>query len=303
MGVNNARVEEVIRFCHGLADEGGLGENLRLACIRLEGLALLDSERLEHRQEKAVPLGHWLAVDNIREANPVIHSTGMGGQPRFAVRGDVAAGLRILAFGVRVDLNLFEQLHPFRTVCRHQADAEQDTVARGLEDLVSGGVGALGRFLSGTDEEILARLGDGCDLDLPHVVGCPANLPFRHDRDPWPVLQVDERQRIRGCRVVGQPALSVVIALKEDDLAVLRTELLLVGPSPLRHLYRWDRPEVGLARPLKVDFVEKLLLCFGGRIPVGEVVSETQVADTCLDGLLRMRVACLNGQDGKESSR
>lgn len=44
----------------------------------------------------------------------------------------------------------------------------------------------------------------------------------------------------------------ILVALDQDDLAVLGAQLILMRPPPMRHADEWNRPEIGLHRPLEV---------------------------------------------------
>ncbi len=137
-----------------------------------------------------------------------------------------------------------------------------------------------------TDEEVFPWLGDLVDPDLPHVVGGPAHFALGHHQDPRAVGKIDERQRVGRRRVVGQTAELVIVAFAQDNLTVFRTKGLVVGILPLRHRHDRQRPDVGLAGTLEIHLVVELRHRGIGRIAVGEVVGETQVADPGFDSFL-----------------
>ena len=85
-------------------------------------------------------------------------------------------------------------------------------------------------------------------------------------------------------RIVGEPTQSILVALQKDGLAVFRAELLRVRVLPLRHTGKRYRPDISLYGPLEVHFIKQLLDGCIGRVAVGEIMGEFQLADTGVEG-------------------
>ncbi len=142
-------------------------------------------------------------------------------------------------------------------------------------DLESLRLGIGGRILPRTDKQIFAGLGDLGNANLPSIVGGASDLAFRHLGHKGAFrFQVDEWKRIGCGDIVGQPPQFVLVGFKIDNLPVLSAQLYVMRILPLGKRYDWDRPDISLACPLKVEFVEEFLHSFMGGVAVGKIVGK-----------------------------
>src|SRR5438132_1522896 len=84
-----------------------LFQDALLASIRRKRFALLDTQRLQHRHEKAVPLLHRVVVDHLRQQLPVREPLGWVRVDVFARDAKDSVGLGIGTLAIGIDARVF----------------------------------------------------------------------------------------------------------------------------------------------------------------------------------------------------
>ena len=183
---------------------------------------------------------------------------------------------------VRIQSELREQRGALLWISHGDADAHQHVERRAATDLESCGVS--GRFLSRAEHKIFRRVAGVRQRVLPSVDQPAAHLR-RHVDDERSGTEIAEDDIIRRGRIRREDAKAILITEELTDVPALRADgFLPVLPFGERH--GGQRPEIQLAGALKVAFIIELLDRFLGRVAVGKVVGELQLADVAIDGLV-----------------
>ncbi len=81
-----------VGFRHGLPDQSGVGQDLRLPPIRLEWFPFPQAERSQHRMEENVVQFDWHIVEPL----PVFHSARQQSGPCFRARVEYFCFLQVV---------------------------------------------------------------------------------------------------------------------------------------------------------------------------------------------------------------
>ncbi len=95
-----------IGFCHGLANQRGIGQDLCLPRVGPEGLALFQAEGPQHRMKENVAGLDRFDLDHFIDPLPIFHPAWWQPTPCFRARIQNVHLRRIVALGVGIHLQV-----------------------------------------------------------------------------------------------------------------------------------------------------------------------------------------------------